>query len=74
MEYRKGPSSRRVTNTKVILFLPGTLMPKGTSLVQKGNDRNASVTQSRLVSVAVCVEVSAWYVLMSAMGAARVGI
>ena len=51
------------------------LMQKDTSLApRRAMIKMPSVTESRVVSVVVYMEVSAWYVLMPAMGAGRVGI
>ena len=75
MDSRTFPSSKRGTNTQVILLLLGTLMPKGTSLApRRAIIEKPSVRQSRVVSVVVRMDVSAWRVLIPAIGEARVGI
>ena len=54
LELRRGPSSRRGTNTQVKLHLPRTVIPR-TRIIQK-----PSVTERRVVSLDIHMEVSAW--------------
>ena len=61
LEFEIGPSSRRGTSTQVILLILRTLMPRGTSLTPRSAMiEMPSVIESSVISVAVCMEVSAW--------------
>lgn len=60
LESRIGQRSKRVINTQLILLLPGTLMPKRKSLVpRKAIIEMPSVKEIRVISVVICMEVSA---------------
>ena len=60
MNPRQVLSSRRGTSTQIILLLPRTLMLIGQVWPQEGQVEMPSVAESRVVSVVVFMEVSAW--------------
>ena len=61
LESTTGPSSRRGTNTQLIVLLSGTLMPKGTSMVPRSEIiEMPCVNEICVISVVICMEVSAW--------------
>ena len=61
LESRIGPSLTRGTNTQLILLLPGTLTTNDASLASiRAIIEMPSVIESRVVSVAVFMEVSTW--------------
>ena len=57
LESREGHSSIRVTNTMVILILPGTLIPKRTSMdPRREMIYMPTMKESRVVSVTITLE------------------
>ena len=75
LEFRKDPSSRRGTKLRYNRVTSRNLNAKmEKSGPKKGNDRNAQCSMKSCGKYGHLHEGCAWQVLISAMGAARVGI
>ena len=68
LDFIISPTSRRGTSTQVILLLLRRVTPR------REMTKMPSVIQSSVISVVVCMELSSMHILISAMGATRVGI